>query len=218
MRRLPWLAALAALLTGPAAGAQEHREYTIDPAASDVYWLVYKAGTLARLGHNHVISVAELAGRVTVADGDLGRSRFELSFPVASLIVDDPELRARLGEDFASVPTADDKAGTRDNMLTDKVLDGGQFTTISVKGSGPSGPPSAETLKITVELLGRAVELTVPTQVVVDGDTLTASGEFELTHEALGMKPFSVMLGALQVAENMKFAYRISAEASTGKD
>jgi hypothetical protein len=218
MRRLSWLAGLAALLTGLPAGAQEAREYSIDPAASDIHWLVYKAGTFSKLGHNHVISVADLTGRVRVAGGDLRNSTFELTFPVASLVVDDPELRAGLGEDFASVPTADDKAGTRKNMLTDKVLDGEKFGTISVKGAGPSGSGRAQTIAISVELLGRAVELMVPTEVVIDGDTLTASGEFELTHEALGMKPFTVMLGALAVAENMKFVYRISAEASPAKN
>jgi polyisoprenoid-binding protein YceI len=216
MRQLPRLAALAALLTGLAAGAQESREYTVDPSASDIHWLVYKAGTLSKLGHNHVISVAELTGRVTVAD-DLAASKFELSFPVASLVVDDPRLRANLGEDFASVPTAEDKAGTQRNMLTDKVLDGEKFGAISVRGSGPSGAGGSQTLSVSVELLGRTVALTVPTKVVVNGDTLTASGEFELTHEALGMKPFSVMLGALQVADNMKFIYQVRAEASPAK-
>jgi polyisoprenoid-binding protein YceI len=216
MRQLPRLAALAAVLTGLAAGAQESREYTVDPSASDVHWLVYKAGTLSKLGHNHVISVAELTGRVTVAN-DLAASKFELSFPVASLVVDDPRLRANLGEDFASVPTAEDKAGTQRNMLTDKVLDGEKFGTISVRGTGPSGAGGSQTLSVSVELLGRTVALTVPTKVVVNGDTLTASGEFELTHEALGMKPFSVMLGALQVADNMKFIYQVRAEASPAK-
>ena len=53
---------------------------------------------------------------------------------------------------------------------------------------------------------------------IVNGDKLTATGEFELTHAELGMKPFSVMLGALQVADKMKFAYRIEAEASPAKN
>jgi len=216
MGRLPCMVALAALLTGFAAGAQEAREYSVDPAGSDIHWLVYKAGTFSKLGHNHVISVAGLSGHVTAA-ADLGQSRFELSFPVASLVVDDPQLRAGLGEDFTSVPTADDKAGTRKNMLTDKVLDGDKFQTISVKGAGPGGDGDAQTLKVTVSLLGRDVALTVPTKVVVSGDTLTASGEFELTHADLGMKPFSVMLGALQVADKMKFVYRIKAEAVSAK-
>jgi hypothetical protein len=58
----------------------------------------------------------------------------------------------------------------------------------------------------------------VPTTVEIRGDELTASGEFELTHAALGMTPFSVMLGALQVADKMKFVYRIHATAAPPKN
>jgi hypothetical protein len=212
MRRVLWLAALPSLFAGLAAA--QDRVYTIDPAASDIHWLVYKAGTLSKLGHNHVISVADLTGRVTVPASGVANGSFELSFPVATLVIDDPQLRAGLGPDFASVPTADDKAGTRKNMLTDKVLDGEKFHTISVKGKGLSGAAGAQTIKITVEMLGRSVELIAPAKVALNGDKLTASGDFEVTHAALGMKPFTVMLGALAVAENMKFHYDVTATAA----
>ena len=203
------------LLFAGAAGAEESRQFSIDAAGSDVHWLVYKAGTLARLGHNHVISVAGLTGSVSAAGADLSASHFAMQFPVASLVVDDPTLRSGLGPDFSSMPSADDIAGTRKNMLSERVLSGDRFSTIRVSGQGPSGATDEQTLTITVELLGRSVALTVPTKVEVHGDELTASGEFELTHTALGMTPFSVMLGALQVADKMKFVYRIHATAAT---
>ena len=46
-------------------------------------------------------------------------------------------LRSTLGADFASVPTADDIAGTRSNMLGDKVLDGEKHPRIRIAGTGP---------------------------------------------------------------------------------
>jgi polyisoprenoid-binding protein YceI len=210
-RRQFW--AIVCLVCAVPAGAQEARQYTIDAAGSDVHWLVYKAGSLARLGHNHVISVSDLAGTV-MTNADPSASRFELQFHVQALTVDDPKLRGGLGPDFASVPSADDVAGTRKNMLSDRVLMGEKYQTIKVTGVGPAGVADAQNLKITVELLGRTVPLTVPTKVEMHGDDLTASGEFDLTHTALGMMPFTVMLGALQVADNMKFAYRIHATAA----
>jgi hypothetical protein len=96
---------------------------------------------------------------------------------------------------------------------------GEKYQTIKVTGMGPAGPAGADggqTLQITVELLGRSVPLSVPTKIEMHGDDLTASGEFDLTHTALGMMPFTVMLGALQVADNMKFVYRIHAVAAPG--
>ena len=185
--------------------------YAIDPGASHLHWLVYKAGTLARLGHNHTVAVGDLSGYVTKNDSDLAASRFELGFSVAALVIDDPKLRSTLGEEFASVPTADNIAGTRTNMLGDRVLDSEKHPAIRVVGTGPAGSGGAQTLAVTVELLGRSIPLTVPTMVTVDGDVITASGEFELNHADLGMEPFSVMLGALAVGEKLSFSYRIAA-------
>ena len=212
MFRREFWAVLCILAAAPAA-ADEARQYTIDAAGSDVHWLVYKAGSLARLGHNHVIAVADLAGTATTA-ADPSSSRFELQFNVQALTVDDPKLRSGLGPDFASVPSENDIAGTRKNMLSDRVLMGDKYQTIKVTGVGPAGSADKQTLEITVELLGRKVPLTVPTKIEMHGDDLTASGEFDLTHTALGMMPFTVMLGALQVADNMKFVYRIHATAA----
>lgn len=209
------LSVILCLICAAPASADDARQYTIDASGSDLHWLVYKAGSLARLGHNHVISVGDLVGTATANPTDLSASRFQLEFKAGALVVDDPKLRSALGPDFASVPSADDVAGTRKNMLSDRVLMGEKYPTIKVTGVGPAGPEGAQTLNITVELLGRSVPLTVPTKVEMHGDDLTASGEFELTHTALGMMPFTVMLGALQVADNMKFVYRIHAVAGS---
>src|ERR1044071_10094644 len=107
MRRISPLAILlSSLLVGPAL-AQE-RVFAIDPAASDLHWLTYKAGSLQRLGHNHVIAVGRPHGTVTVNTAALSKSRFDITIPVEGLVVDNPELRKALGPDFASVPSADD--------------------------------------------------------------------------------------------------------------
>jgi hypothetical protein len=66
-------------------------------------------------------------------------------------------------------------------------------------------------LDVTVEMLGRSIPLTVPTVVKVDGDALTATGEFELDHADLGMKPFTALAGALSVGETLSFTYTITA-------
>ena len=109
-----WLLAWRLLLLSGVGSAQDAAErYVVDAAQSDVHWLVYKAGALARLGHNHTIAVGDLSGDVAVNRDDLAKSLFDLRFSVADLVVDDPALRSTLGEEFASVPTAEDIAGTR---------------------------------------------------------------------------------------------------------
>jgi polyisoprenoid-binding protein YceI len=211
MRSWIRLVALLSVSLGAVTAHAADKVYTIDAGASDVHWLVYKAGAFARLGHNHVIAARALTGSVTVDDRNLSRSSFELVIPVAELTIDEPALRAGLGADFASVPTADDVAGTRRNMLSERVLAGDTFSTIRITGRGPEGAANAQTLKLTVELLGRTVDLTVPTKVEVTADGIVATGQFELNHADLGMQPFTVMMGALQVGEKLSFSYRVVA-------
>jgi hypothetical protein len=66
-------------------------------------------------------------------------------------------------------------------------------------------------LAVKVEMLGRTIDLEVPTEVTIDGGVLRAKGEFDLNHADLGMKPFSVMGGALQVGEKLSFTYDVTA-------
>jgi len=207
--RLLTLLCLAWSGLGAAQGAD--RVLAIDGAASDFHWLVYKSGALARLGHNHVIAVPNLSGSVTVGAQDLSASHFEFVIPVADLVIDDAKLRSGLGEEFASVPTAKDVEGTRHNMLTDRVLDGDKFPTIRVTGAGPLGAAGAQTFKVKIELLGRTVDLTVPTKVTVADDRVEASGAFDLNHADLGMQPFTALMGALAVGEKISFSYHVVA-------
>jgi len=203
---------LVALLVGSVARGQEGGErYVVDPAQSDFHWLVYKAGAFSRFGHNHTIAAGDLSGNVLVNRGDLAKSQFDLQFGVGQLVVDDPALRSTLGEDFSSVPKPDDIAGTRKNMLSERVLDGEKYPQIRITGTGPATGGATQELAVKVEMLGRVIDLKVPTQVTIDGDQLRATGAFELNHADLGMQPFSVMAGALQVGEKLSFTYDIRA-------
>jgi hypothetical protein len=194
----------------PAAG--EVRVYTVDPAATEIYWRIYRAGAAARLGHNHVISVGELAGNVSLT-GDLAAAEWEVRIPVDGLVVDDPAIRARLGEDFESVPSDDDKAGTKTNMLTDRVLDGAVFPEIRLVGTGVSGPLDDARLPVTIGLLGREIEQTFPAVVTIEAESLTVTGEHRLTHDDLGLTPFTAFGGIMAVGDDIDFTYRIHAIA-----
>ena len=204
---------LAALFVGGVAPGQESGErYVVDPAQSDFHWLVYKAGAFSRFGHNHTIAVGDLSGDVLVNPDDLSKSQFDLRFGVAQLVVDDPALRSTLGEDFSSVPKPDDIAGTRKNMLSERVLDGEKYPQIHITGTGPTTGGDMQELAVKIEMLGRVIDLKIPTKVTIGGGELRATGAFELKHADLGMQPFSVMAGALQVGEKLSFTYDIRAQ------
>jgi hypothetical protein len=209
-RKLAVLLACAPALAF-AQGGTETRLFVVDAGASDVHWRVYKAGAFARFGHNHVIAVSGLTGSIELAaDGD---ADWTLSFDVDDLVVDNPALRGRYGEEFASEPTDDDIAGTKRNMLSDTVLNGAENGTIRLTGSAYTGSLENAQLSVVVEMLGRSIALTLPGSISVEGENLIAEGEFSLQHADLGMEPFSVMMGALQVAPQLDFSYRIHAVA-----
>jgi polyisoprenoid-binding protein YceI len=215
MNRLVSLPAVVLVLAGSIAWGQddsraEFKIYRVDAEGSDIRLLVHRAGVLSRLGHSHVISVGQIAGTVYVHP-DLERSSFELEIPVRGLVVDDPRLRREEGDEFSTEPSERDIAGTRANMLGERVLNAEQYPLIKLTGTGSTSDGSEFVLDVSIELLGRVVELAVPTTLRLDADSLEATGTFRLSHGDLGMRPFSAMVGALRVADEMELKYRVRA-------
>ena len=193
---------------GVPAGAVRYR---IDSARSEVLILVYRDGRMASLGHNHVVAVRELSGEVVVAT-DLTQSSWQLDFPVGSLSVDEPQLRAAQGADFQSRLDDVARAGTRDHMLGPMLLDAARYPVIHLQSEQISS--DADGLRVSAHIVVRDHDLQVDLPVAWQRspDELVASGEFDLTHAQLGLTPYSVALGALRVAERMHVRYRLVAQ------
>jgi hypothetical protein len=190
------------------------RVYAIDAAQSEVYWRIYRSGPAARFGHSHVISMGELEGSVSLGS-DLAAASWNLSFPVGGLIIDDPDLRARHGEEFESVPSEDDKAGTKENMLSDRLLNGAVYPVVSLSGTGVTGPLESASLALSIDIVGRTIEEAFPASITIEGDSLTVTGEYQLTHEDLGLEPFTALGGMMAVGDEIDFTYRIHAVAGS---
>jgi len=184
--------------------------YEIDPEQSEIRALVFRTGRLAKLGHNHVVSSSELAGRVYLQD-DFSRSGFELRLPVASLVIDDPDLRAQEGEDFPGKIPDKDIEGTRENMLGAKVLDAESFPQITVTAIAASGSPENPQMTFQIVLRGTPANFTVPVGIVLEQGKLTATGEVEISHSDFSLQPFSVFGGAIAVAETIPIKFRLVA-------
>ncbi len=192
-------------------GSSEITVYQVDAEGSDIRLLIHRTGVLSWLGHNHVVSVSQLDGTVYVHP-DIEQSRFELEIPVHGLIVDDPLLRRQEGDDFSTGLSKHDIVRTHDNMLGKRVLNADLYPVVTLTGTGPKGDGPEFILAFTIEILGDVVELQVPFTLRLDKDVLEASGAFQLSHSDLGMRPFSTMLGALRVADELNFKFRIRAQ------
>jgi polyisoprenoid-binding protein YceI len=189
------------------------RVYRIAPGESQLDIFVRRGGRLARLGHNHIVTSRDVAGFVLDA-ADPARSRFDFYFPVATLVVDDPALRAEAGPDYASQPSENDIEGTRRNMLGERLLDAEAYPYVLVSGRIVRGSAEQPEVALTITIKGAAHDVRTTADVERDGTTLRASGELELSHAALGLEPFSVLGGAIAVEDAFRVRYRLVAHTN----
>jgi polyisoprenoid-binding protein YceI len=191
--------------------ARGSTSYLVVPRDSRVDIYVYRGGTFSKLGHNHVVTSNALHGRVWVHP-QFERSGFELSFPVQELTVDDPAARKAAGNDFPPDVPAADKEGTRKNMLRAEVLDAERYPNVTLRSVRISGSAEAPQILARITIKDASREVQVPTKVQVQGNRLSAQGEFDILQTEFGIKPFSVGLGALQVQDRLHIRYSIVAE------
>ncbi len=184
--------------------------YRIDSAQSELRILVYRAGPMAMLGHNHVIANRALGGWVRYA-GTVTDASFALTVPDAGFVLDDDAMRREEGADFAEETPEDAKLGTSRNMQSAAVLDAAQFPEITVRSVKIKGAQGELTATVAVSVAGHESTLDVPFTLEASPGRLTASGALWVHQSALGLTPFSVMLGALRVQDDMRIKFRFVA-------
>lgn len=211
----PSLPPPAAVPTGPtlptAAPSAQATRYSIRSDLSDVRFLVYRAGRLAKLGHNHVIQARNIAGEIYLA-ADFHRSSFSLVVPVTDFRVDDPEARSVEGEEFATPPEAEAIAGTTKNMLGDKVLDAARYPQIDIRSVGLIGPAWAPDVTLRIKLRDVERDITVPVAIDHRDGQIAVTAVFEIKQTDFGITPLSVLGGALQVADTVRVRMRVVAQ------
>jgi polyisoprenoid-binding protein YceI len=200
----------AAPVTAVPAGAREYRVVASD---SLLQIMVFRGGAMARLGHNHVIASHHLAGPVYVTDDPL-ETRFDISFPVSELTVDEPALRAEAGPDFSTLVPESAREGTRANLLSDGLLDSAQYPTVRLRATDVRAAGEAYDVGVEVTLKGSTYALRVPVTVERQDGAIVARGEFPLKQTQLGLKPFTVALGALVVLDDMQVRFEVVARTS----
>jgi hypothetical protein len=230
-----WLAALLVLAPGLLLVACTHRAVTSPPPAavpsttitrpapgavryriladrSLLTVRVFRGGPLAAMGHNHVVAVRDLQGEISLAPR-LEDSTLAARFQVARLTVDEPGLRALAGADFATeVPDAA-REGTRRNLLSAALLDAAAFPAVEIVAQRIVPQPGGALLTLQLRLRDRPYVVEVPVVIEHPPGQLVASGELRLRQSELGLVPFSVMMGALQVQDEMQLQFRVAAAA-----
>ncbi|MGH8802033.1 MAG: YceI family protein [Casimicrobiaceae bacterium] len=174
--------------------------FRIDPERSLVTIEVRRGGSLAHLGHDHVVASHDVQGFVAPKDG-----RADLYVRLDRLVVDEPALRTQAG--FDTQPSEADIAGTRENMLG-KVLRTGEhrFAVISI-----AGMDSSENLKIAITLNGVTRITQVPVKIETSLDELSVTGQLPLDQTDFDITPFAILGGAIQVQNRVYVRFGIVA-------
>ncbi len=199
----------------PAAGARPAphlgQPYEVVGSESLLRVLVYRGGPLAKAGHNHVIASHDLSGTIYLPE-DPTRATFEIRVPLMGLTVDEASLRAQEGDDFSAAVPDSAREGTRRNMLGEALLNAQLFPEIVLRSEsiqrGANGGLEAH---IRAEVRQGSHAIVVPFRYQLQSEQLSVSGELPLRQTDLGLTPFTALLGALQVEDEMRLKFQLVA-------
>ena len=177
--------------------------YRVDPAGSLVVIEVRRGGSLARLGHDHVVASHELTGYVAPREG-----RADLYLALAQLVVDEPELRKEAG--FDTQPTESDIEGTRSNMLN-HVLEAEKFPFAVIGVKDVDIRQKKATLAVAITLHGQTRTFEIPAEIEADAESIRVSGRLAFNQSDFGITPYSLLGGAIAVKDGLALRFRILA-------
>ena len=203
-RRWPVAIVCALAVLGRVGAAAAVREFRVDAAASQVTVHVGRAGAFGFAGHDHEVAVPNMDGTIVLDSADATRSTITLRFDVTAMKV------TGRGEPAADVPEV------QRVMLSDRVLDAQRYPTIAftsrriviVKQAG-------DQLVLRVEgdltLHGVTRPITVPVELRLAADQLTATANATVRQTDFGIRPVSAGAGTVKVKDELEIAFRIVA-------
>ena len=182
--------------------------FRVDSRESLVVIEVRRSGSLARLGHDHVVASHEIVGYAAPDEG-----RADLYVALARMQVDEPALRKEAG--FDTQPGESDIEGTRSNML-EKVLEADKFPFALIGVREANARRGDVTLSVAITLHGSTRTLQVPARIDADADGMSMTGRLSFEQTEFGITPYSLLGGAIAVRNAVELRFRIRARRLSG--
>lgn len=184
-RRLRGLLLASVLAASSSTAWAQSHPYTIDPAGSSIVVHVGKTGLFGFAGHEHEIQASLGRGTLVVDPVHVEASSADLRFDAGTLRV------VARGEPLNDVPKVQE-AMVGPDCLNVRRFPEIRFLSrkIAAKDSGSDG--LEVTVRGTLTLHGVSREVTLPVQVTVGNDLLSATGTLALNQTDFGIKPISV--------------------------
>jgi hypothetical protein len=188
----------------------EPKVFTIDSSRSFLRVFVGRAGLLSEMGHNHIITSKNITGNLNYLSPPLISTAI-FSIPAQALIIDDDSERKNAGDEYNSVPSISDKQGTKNNMLSNSVLDANNYPMIQLNIEGISINNKLNTYNVQISIKNQTIFQALPALVSFNDNTMTIDANFVLNHSQLKLKPFSILGGMLRVADQLRFELHLEA-------
>jgi len=185
--------------------------YTLDSKASDVRIYAFRGGgSIAFIaGHNHVLRAKQFTGYAFVPNKGMDGARFDIEVPLATLEIDDPELRAATGGTFEGTISPGGIEGTREHMLGNRSLDAAHFPTIRLSARTLGGELPKPIATVDITLHGQTHSQLVPLTVHAESGELRVQGAFALRQTDFGITPYTILGGTLGVQDEVAIEFTL---------
>lgn len=202
-------------LMGPLSFGAELKTYRVVASESLVYVRLSpnESTLLSGLSHEHVIRAGGLKGRIRW-NASARECQVQIDVPVEALVVDEPELRQRLG--LKTVLDAGDRETVTEHMQAEDQLFMRRHPRIRFRSKSCTSRPGGVRVKGTLEIRGQKRALTVDLDLETSSGRLRAKGQFTVKHSDFGFKPYSALLGTIKNGEDLRFTLDIIAQTSPG--
>ena len=166
--------------------------WSLTAADGELHILTGVAGRAAKMGHRLTIGMKSWQAAVGWAGGKP---------TTAELTVDVDSLEVLGGEGGLTPLGGPEKGIARSNAL--KSLDAKKFPQIRFAADQVAKTADGYRLTGTLEIHGTPRPQTVEVRVADSGDALALSARVQVTQSDFGVKPYSLMMGALKVADEV---------------
>ncbi len=194
------LVLLMACLAEPAAQAAEGM--TLKGSESRIFALVYKAGAASSVAHDHVIHATGASGSLVFDPSRGDTLGIKVSVPASGLSPDEDAMRTLVGLPDLLTPTQRDEV--KSHLLGESQLAGDRFPTLSFQSTSVVVEDKTFLVTGDFSLRGVTQSITVPLKVAPTEEGARVKGRFSVLQSDYGYAPYSALLGALSVKDEVE--------------
>ena len=170
--------------------------WRLGPDDGELLILTGVTGPAAKMGHRLTIAMTSWQASVQWRGGEPA---------VAELTVGVDSLQVRSGEGGVTPLSGPEKTVVRSNAL--KSLNAKKYPEIRFSTDGITKTAVGYRLDGTVEIHGKSRQQAVELVIADQGDTWSLSAEVAVAQTAFGVKPYSLLMGSMKVADEVKLQF-----------